>query len=848
MSDFDKLLLTNKGRDLMAKGQIGIPIHFTRVILGDGSLAEGQNIELLEAVINARKDVPIHSLDNLGDGTSEVRVILTNEGLAEGFYVREIGLMATDPDLGEILYAYTNAGAKADFMPGAGGATAVEIQLGLISKVGNAENVTAAVGTVILALREDVENHDTDPKAHAGRLNAIEDGLILDRKFSPHKIQVELFSPGYTLYDTTTWIVDQAAGNALAIDGGVYEVNGLIIHALNQDKAVVIRRTDNDGIINGFYRDADHPAWTPAEWAWQRDAGSGFIDVEYQVPARGLFDMRFMSIAGPSAVDPVVDYMVFVECESGLGGIPRPPATPAVVFPADAAIDIGEQPSLTTSAFSSPVGQALQGGRFQISTHIDFTGAQVIKDSGVVSGISWAPEKGVLSTSTAYYVRALHADVYGGISEWSAPVSFTTAATFITVDKPTCTAPAAGSELGTPDGLTLVSSAFSSSGGGDTHKSSQWQVAGDSAFTNILNDSGIDAVNLTSYNVPDSTVVRGSTYYWRVRHEGTSGGWSDWSVATVFSVSVVPPVEDVFATSLFTGNQNIELVNNGIDLVNSGGLVWIKSRGSSKDHILLDSERALNMGLSTNKTETPINIGDPISLSENGFNLSASMDINQLAVPFVSWTFRQALKFFSAITYAGSGASSQVVPYNLGIKPGVIVIKNITTTSNWRIYHSSDGNNYGLYLLNTTETFQGNYSGHVTETDFNVGNGNGLNANNLGNDYIAYLFAHDPSPEGLIQCGSYTGNGSTTGPAVSIGWEPQYLLVRRTDNHENWIIIDNKRGLSAALFPHEANAEGAYVAEGFVFLPDGFQPISFDADINATGGTYIYMAIRKPGV
>lgn len=173
MSEFDGMFLTSKGKNLLAKGQIGTTINFSKVVLGDGSLSENQNVEALEAVINHKKDVSIHSLTVIGGGTSQIRFILTNEGLAEGFFVREIGLMADDPDEGEILYAYANAGAKADFIPSAGGATVVENQVDLIAVVGNAENVTAEVGLVKIALKEDIQNHDGDENAHGGLLNNV---------------------------------------------------------------------------------------------------------------------------------------------------------------------------------------------------------------------------------------------------------------------------------------------------------------------------------------------------------------------------------------------------------------------------------------------------------------------------------------------------------------------------------------------------------------------------------------------------------------------------------------------------------------------------------------------------
>jgi len=112
--------------------------------------------------------------------------------------------------------------------------------------------------------------------------------------------------------------------------------------------------------------------------------------------------------------------------------------------------------------------------------------------------------------------------------------------------------------------------------------------------------------------------------------------------------------------------------------------------------------------------------------------------------------------------------------------------------------------------------------------------------------YIAYLFAHDP--DGVIQCGSYTGNGSTTGPTVTLGWEPQYLLIKNSSATANWVIYDNARDTSNPrtykLFPNLGNSEDT-ADEDIDFTSTGFQPKSTDATINTNGNTYVYLAIKK---
>ncbi|MCG8643355.1 MAG: SBBP repeat-containing protein [Desulfobacterales bacterium] len=336
----------------------------------------------------------------------------------------------------------------------------------------------------------------------------------------------------------TSW--ELPGGKAVTTDGGVYLAGGINMGNELDPKALVIRRQDNAGELTVYVKSLLLPDWTLVNWSWKREIKTGVIDVEYLLPVRGIFDIKIVS----SGEATEIDHMVIVDAETGLEGMHHPPETPGIVSPLDGATGIGEQPSITTGPYTHPAGVELLGSEFQISTAVDFS--SLIDESGIVPGVSYSPAKDVLAVSTTYYAKSRHRDVKNGVSRWSSTVSFTTDSTFITVLKPTGVAPVPGFELGSPDGLTLISSAFQTEGGADTHANSQWQIAADPAFATILYDSGTDGINLTDYDVPDGTIERESTYYWRVRHEGTAEGWSDWSVSMVFSVAAF----NAFVTTL----------------------------------------------------------------------------------------------------------------------------------------------------------------------------------------------------------------------------------------------------------------------------------------------------------
>ena len=126
--------------------------------------------------------------------------------------------------------------------------------------------------------------------------------------------------------------------------------------------------------------------------------------------------------------------------------------------------------------------------------------------------------------------------------------------------------------------------------------------------------------------------------------------------------------------------------------------------------------------------------------------------------------------------------------------------------------------------------------------------GGGAEVNASGSQYVAYIWAHDPAPSGMIQFGSYVGNGTGAGPAINLGWVPQFLMFKRaTIGAAAWRMYDTARGIAPGsdehLFPNLSASSGL---QSYVDLTsNGFQTTSNDTDGNGAGNTYIYMAIRR---
>lgn len=153
--------ITAAGLIVLAKGAAGEKINYTRIVLGDGYLEEGQTPRSLTDVVSPKASIDITKLKVNTDGTVAVGGVFTNDQTNEGFFYRELGLYAEDPDpnVGEVLYCYGNCGDLAEWIPPTGGATIVEKTIDIVTVIGTATNVTAYIPADAYATKQDYENY-----------------------------------------------------------------------------------------------------------------------------------------------------------------------------------------------------------------------------------------------------------------------------------------------------------------------------------------------------------------------------------------------------------------------------------------------------------------------------------------------------------------------------------------------------------------------------------------------------------------------------------------------------------------------------------------------------------------
>jgi hypothetical protein len=345
-------------------------------------------------------------------------------------------------------------------------------------------------------------------------------------------------------------------------------------------------------------------------------------------------------------------------------------------------------------------------------------------------------------------------------------------------------------------------------------------------------------VALNTYNLPTSTIVKGNT---------------------------------VMDATTFTANGTTQTVTNTAGF--KPDLVWQKIRNTSGGNYVVDSVRGASLVLTTNDTSADSSSPNFVtSFNSNGWSLGTNNYLNGSSVVGWQWQAGQgssssntsgsitstvsvnASAGFSVVTYTGNSTGA-TVGHGLGVSPGMIIIKNRASTSNWRVWHKSFASTTQGYLslnltnaINTDATIWNNTA--PTSSVFSVGNDSSVNTS--PNTYVAYCWSQIA---GFSQFGSYLGSGNTgastpnaNGPFVYTGFRPKFVLIKRTSAAADWEIFDSVRGPYNAnypwLQPNTSSAEAS--SEAVDFLSNGFKIRSESgATMYPDGATFIYMAFAE---
>ena len=165
MSNWGKPVLTKQGLKLQAKVDAGSRMQLTQCKIGSGTLSSGQNLEDLTALIAPVQTLPIASISYSENNSACVIAAVTdNSNVTSGYYLREFGVYARDPDDGEILYAVAQD-SNPDYIPPKGTSAVISQEIGVALSFSNAANVTAYVNTSATATISYVNTYVTNAVA-----------------------------------------------------------------------------------------------------------------------------------------------------------------------------------------------------------------------------------------------------------------------------------------------------------------------------------------------------------------------------------------------------------------------------------------------------------------------------------------------------------------------------------------------------------------------------------------------------------------------------------------------------------------------------------------------------------
>ena len=359
-----------------------------------------------------------------------------------------------------------------------------------------------------------------------------------------------------------------------------------------------------------------------------------------------------------------------------------------------------------------------------------------------------------------------------------------------------------------------------------------------------------DFLPLHTGNLPDSTIVDGSQYMDMVLYTAATadGTYTEGNLSFRPDFSWIKNrnnAERHFLSDVVRGNTSITdkfLVSNSTAAEGANGV-------SGTTFSVTDTGYEF--------VETSINTGELFfngrtyvgwNWKANGagvLNEQGSIDSTVSANPTAG---------FSIVTYTGTGANA-TVGHGLGAAPSMIMVKNRDSGAvGGAVYHASLGATKYLKLFQTTTgtdrdaTDNTAWNGGSPTFDSDVFSVGSLNRTNSSAQMVAYCFSE---VEGYSKFGSYTGNGSSDGVFVYLGFRPALVLTKRSDSTGPWVIYDATRDLSndantALLYPYASDAEYSQTG-GFDLLSNGFKIRASTniVDYNASGGTYIYMAFAE---
>ncbi len=316
---------------------------------------------------------------------------------------------------------------------------------------------------------------------------------------------------------------------------------------------------------------------------------------------------------------------------------------------------------------------------------------------------------------------------------------------------------------------------------------------------------------------------------------------------------------------------------------------WIKNRDATDSHILVDRVRGVGEVLHSNELAAEATEPNTVQrFLQRGVQVGSDVQVNTANEAYVLWQWligdsattgtvnndgsipstiiAADAGNFSVGTYTGQTAAG-TVGHGLGGAAEMVIVWDKGFANSIAVYHAGVASDAATdyLLLNSTDaatddaTFWNDTA--PTASVFSVGTGNNTNGNTRPKSFLAFR-----SVAGVCKVGSYTGNSDDDGTYLSLGFKPAWWMVKCSsfpDASHDWFVADSARytfngtttagGLNGGTLEandntvEEAHSTNFSDNPAFDFLSDGIKLRTNSGAINATGRTYIYLAMADIG-
>ena len=375
----------------------------------------------------------------------------------------------------------------------------------------------------------------------------------------------------------------------------------------------------------------------------------------------------------------------------------------------------------------------------------------------------------------------------------------------------------------------------------------------DTSSSNYLGTGDINIGQLPSYN----QWLQGTLDQVRIFNSALSASQVASLYNEVYCVPTIVPTS-YFNSVLYTGNGGTQAITGaGFE----PDFTWIKQRSGGASHSLQDSVRGAGQSKNIYSDNTAAEgtygqYGYLSAFGTDGFTVvqGSGSHTNANSSTYVAWNWKAGgaavsntdgtiTSQVSANVDAGFSVVKFTSPFNgqtaghgLSSTPEMIILKIVNTSSTWYVWTPALTSGNSL-ALNDSRAQNTDLAFTVNSTTFTT------NWTNTNYEFIAYAFH---SVDGFSKMGSYVGNGSATGPIITLGFEPAWVMIKRTDGTGGaWSMFDNKRDPSnpvQKVLQAQDSAAEANVGNACNFNSNDFQLTDTNNQRNANGGTYIFMA------